>query len=287
MSRRSQRDWPSFLMREDLAPGDQVPHPDLPEDLQLHAIDSEQHPLFEQVFAMLMRQFGPAREMEARAVIAMRMQWKGRLVCGDFAMLYELQVLTCENAIVGVRDHTVIRHREGGTSYVQLSHALVPEPWRRRGLVSILRTLPVTSARELAKSMGRPDDPVLLFCEMDPLDLNDPANRIRRQSYEKAGFLGLPRDIGYLQPDFRSFEMIEGDPAGSQPVALDLLFRFVGDEARSFMTRSDLIHCIRAVYAMYSLSMSAREMAPCERWLKSFEAGAPERFPLFLPTQVP
>ena len=279
-------EWPPFLDSVDLAPGDQVPHPDLPDGLRLEIIDSADHPAYDQVFEMLMEQFGDKREMETREVIEDRLSWQGNCILNGRHMLYHLMALFQGEHCVGVRDHTAIIDPKQGPVVVHLSHVLVHPEWRRRGLVTILRTLPVSTARELASQVGRPDASIVLFCEMDPLDMEDPPNRIRRLSYEKANFKGIPSGLGYLQPDFREPAVIEEDACGTLPVELDLLFRFVGNEAQSVMDRDELILAIGHIYTMYATGMSHREMQPCYSWLAGFEQESMRVFPLFPPTQT-
>jgi hypothetical protein len=280
--------WPPFLDPNDLAPGDRRIHPDLPAQLQLHTLESTHHPLFEEVFGMLHREFGEAREMETREVIASRMSWQGRLRPDGSHLLYVMQALTVNGICVGVRDHTAIFQPDAGTVVIHLSHVLVADAWRRKGIVSVLRTLPVATARELLRlAGGAPETPIVLFCEMEPLNLDEPANRIRRQSYERAGFCSIGRHIGYLQPDFRPEVEIEADPMGTRPVELELLFRFVGNHAREPLHRDRVLSYIEAVYLMYAASFSTREMQPCHAWLRHFRQTAPAVFPLYPPTQVP
>jgi len=279
-------DWPPFIIEKDLAPGDRIPHPALPDGLRLHTIESADDPVFDLVFDMLMRQFGEKREMETREVIDSRLRWQGRKIRDGKHMLYHLMAIFRGDECVGVRDHTAVVDPDHGPVVVHLSHVLVPSEWRRKGIVTLLRTLPVATARILAEKIGRSDAPILLFCEMDPLNLDDPPNLIRRLSYEKANFTGLPYGLGYLQPDFRDPSEIANDPNGTLPVALDLLFRFVGEEDRSCLDRETLILSIKHIYSMYATGMSDREMQPCMEWLAHFESMASDVYPLFPPTKT-
>ena len=45
--------WPSFIDPRDLAPGDLSPHPDLPENIRLHEIETPDDPLFDLAYKLL------------------------------------------------------------------------------------------------------------------------------------------------------------------------------------------------------------------------------------------
>jgi GNAT superfamily N-acetyltransferase len=276
-------EWPTFIEARDLAPGDLIPHKDLPQGLELCRIESPGDPLFELAYLLLEEEFGRANEIETRQVLMNRLQWRADQAGNSgMAMSYELIVLKVAGEVAAVRDHSAIV--SGGEVTVHMSHVLVLPNWRRRGLATILRTIPVGFARNKAALAGLADAPVTLFCEMEPCDGSDPANRIRRASYEKAGFLTIPTGHGYLQPDFRAAERIELDTNGSRPVSLDLVFRRVGRETESEMSGSEFIGHVERIYEMYGRSFMAEHMAPCERWFVGLRNSSPDRWPLLLPT---
>jgi len=278
-------DWPTFIIKEDLAPGDQAPHPNLPEGIELLRVESSRDPLFEEAYSLLNKQFGAANEMESRKVISRCLEWRAESPDKDgFAMRYEMLVLKVGDAVAAVRDHSVIVSR--GEVTVHLSHVLVLPEWRRRGLASLLRTLPVTCAHRVAAEAGVPEAPVSLFCEMDPLDLTVPANRIRRVSYEKAGFLAIPPQHGYMQPDFRSPALIDADPQGPCPVPLDLLFRRVGREDEQEISGKEVLGHVERIYRMYGRNFHPDHMTPCRRWFEGFRITCPDSFPLLPPTEA-
>lgn len=273
--------WPAFIEPGDLAPGDRMPHPELPDGIRLHVIEASDDPLFETAFGLLERQFSHAGEMETREVITERLRWNLTPATGGHRLRYELLLLMVAGECVGVRDHTIIATDREIT--VHLSHVLVPPLWRRRGLASLLRTLPATGARLAADRLGLPQAPVTLLCEMEPFDPASPANIIRRRSYDSAGFLSIPSIHGYMQPDFRSPEKIDADPAGPRPVPFDLIFRRVGREDERSLSGAELIAHVGRLYAMYQASFEPRHMEPCHRWLADFQTRCPERLPLISP----
>jgi len=278
-------DWPTFIDPEDLAPGDQVPHAKLPQGIKLHRVESTEDPLFETAYALLDEQFGDANELETREVLEKRLSWDAeRIDSMGFAIRYELLVLQVGDEVVAVRDHNAIYY--DGEVSVHLSHVLVLPAWRRRGLATLLRTLPVACGRRVAEDVGEPEAPVTLFCEMDPLDLTVAANRIRRISYEKAGFLAIPPVHGYMQPDFRVPALIDTDPHGPDSVPLDLLFRRVGKEAESVILGKELLAHIKRIYELYRRSMKPGHMDPCLRWYEGFRLLCPNSLPLLPPTEA-
>lgn len=280
--------FPPFIAPADLAPGDTVPHPDLPTGLRLHVVQSPADPLLELGFGLLTDEFGAAGEMETRDVIERRLGWQPQVpIAGGYRLLYQMMLLFVGDDCVGLRDHTAITHNSGPEVVVHLSHVLVPRKWRRRGLAPILRTLPMLTARELARSVGNPEAPITLFCEMEPADLRLEAHRVRRMSYEKAGFRAIGPQLGYMQPDFRSPESIDSDPQGTRPIPFDFLLRRVGREAETSAPHAQVVHAIDLIYAMYAQSFRPQDMRPCLRWLAGLRASPMTAHPLHPPTQVP
>lgn len=277
--------WPTFIDPRDLAPGDQIPHKDLPSGLELCRIESPENPLFERAYQLLDTEFAQANEIETREVLVDRLSWRADQANNEgFAMAYELLVLKVDGEIAAVRDHSAII--SNGEVTVHLSHVLVLPDWRRRGLVTVLRTLPVSFARRAAALAGFPDTPITLFCEMEPAVDHSLAHQVRRSSYEKAGFLGISAGHGYLQPDFRGASLILSDPEGAKPVALDLLFRRIGNEEETQITGEELIQHIGRIYQMYGRNIAPGTMAACHSWLESFRSSAQEVYPLLPPTVV-
>lgn len=276
-------EWPTFIDPRDLAPGDLVPHKNLPSGIELCRIETSDDPLFELAYCLLEEEFGKSNEIETREVLIDRLTWRAdRADEKGFVMRYELLVLKVAGEIAAVRDHSAII--SNGEMTVHLSHVLVLPDWRRYGLATVLRTLPVTFARATAAIAGVPNARVTLFCEMELLNLSDPTNLIRRISYEKAGFLAISSGHGYLQPDFRAPSLIAADPEGSKPVPMDLLFRRIGREQESEMSGSELFVHLERIYQMFGRGISPESMAPCARWFESFRTVCPDVCPLLPPT---
>lgn len=279
--------WPHFIEARDLAPGDSTPHPALPDGLRLHIVESPADPLFETAYSLLDEEFGAKGELETREVIAARMKWNPKKSAGGCRMLYHLMLLLKDGECVGLRDHTAITSDGCDAVVVHLSHVLVVPKWRRMGLASILRTVPVITARKCAELTGKPGAPITLFCEMEPIDLAIPANKIRRTSYGGAGFRAIGAGIGYMQPDFRPASVIDKDPKGSQPIPFDILFRRIGRESETSISGREVVADVELIYAMYSTGFRDSDMAPCYRWLNDFKTSYAPEYTLFPPTEVP
>ncbi len=267
----------------DLAPGDLIPPKGLPSDIELCRVESPVDPLFEPAYQLLEAEFGRANEIETREVLIDRMSWQTDQVDEEvFVMGYQWLVLKVAGEIAAVRDHSAIVSQ--GEVTVHLSHVLVLPQWRRSGLATILRTLPVSFAKSIATRAGVPDAPITLTCEMDLYEPQSPSNQIRRSSYAKAGFLSIPSGHGYIQPDFRAKSLIDSDPEGPRPVKLDLLFRRVCRENEKRISRAELLVHIGRIYHMYGRNIAPENMEASLAWLESFRTVSQEFHPLVPPT---
>jgi hypothetical protein len=279
--------WPHFIESRDLAPGDSTPHPALPDGIGLHIVESPADPLFATAYALLDEEFGAKGELETREVLTERMKWDPKKPTGGCRMLYHLMLLMKDGECVGLRDHTAITSDGCDAVVVHLSHVFVVPKWRRKGLAPILRTVPVITARQCAALTGKPDAPITLFCEMEPIDLSIPANKIRRTSYGQAGFRAIGAGIGYMQPDFRPPAVIDADPMGSTPIPFDILFRRIGREEETLISGCEVVTDVELIYAMYSAGFREGDMAPCLNWLRTFKTTYAPEYTLYPPTEVP
>lgn len=276
-------DWPPFMDPRDLAPGDLTPPVGLPSGIELCLVESPADPLFEQAYQLLEAEFSRSNEIETREVLMDRMSWQADPSDQEgFVMGYQLLLLKVAGEIAAVRDHSAIVSQ--GEVTVHLSHVLVLPRWRRSGLATILRTLPISFAKSVAARSGAPDAPITLICEMDLYEPQSSSNQIRRSSYAKAGFLSIPTGHGYIQPDFRSQSLIDLDPNGPRPVELDLLFRRVCHEHETEISRAELLVHISRVYRMYSLNLPPESMKASLAWLEDFRTVSQEFYPLIPPT---
>jgi len=278
--------WPKFIDPNDLAPGDATPHPNLSEGIRLHIVESPSDAMFDLAFRLLDAYFRPLGEMETRDVLEKRLLWSPEKPIKGYRMLYRIMMLFVGDECVGLRDHTAILRDDFSDVVVHLSHVLIPPKWRRQGLATLLRTIPVMTAKECARLSGRPDSPITLFCEMEALDLTIPANKIRRLSYEQAGFLAIGAHHGYSQPDFRPPETIDADPQGTKPIPFDILLRRLDREFITSVPAAEVIGDVELIYGMYRTGFREKDMAPCLNWLAEFKTRPAIAYPLYPPTKV-
>ncbi len=250
-----------LLLKSDLSSGDlQKSTARDWSELRAHGIESVADPHFELAYGKLWAEFGAKKELEQRETLARRFQWRPEQAQGNWAMLYQVMLLTLRDEFVAVRDQTAIATRVGEPQVVvHLSHALVSPEWRRTGVAGWLRALPLQTARQCLVRAGLPDAPISLVAEMEPWQSDDPARVARLKAYEKAGFKKVALPIAYAQPDFRSFEVIDAT-GGPQPVPLSLILRRVGREAETTVTAGEVRSIIQALYEMYAIEFRRRDM---------------------------
>jgi hypothetical protein len=276
----------SWMVPEHLAPGDSKSLAGDWSEIQLHDIRSSNDPRFDMAFGALWAEFGMIGEMEQAAVLARRLLWNPLNPLDGASLRYSLVLLTCREKFVAVRDHTVIVLPDRPGAVVHMSHNLVAPEWRRTGIAGWMRALPVSTARDVLRILGRPgDSPVTLLGEMEHLDANRPATRVRLTAYEKAGFKMVdPSRIHYLQPDFRDPSEID-QSSGPQPVPLCLMLRRVGLEAEDRISGAEVLAVARSLYKMYGIEFRAWEMQGVLESLKSYPAEG-EWIDLIAPTSA-
>ena len=262
-----------WMIPHHLAPGDAKSlHGDW-RSLDIHRITSTEDPHFDMAYEALHAEFGKAGELEERAVIARRMQWKSSEIQHGASLQYAMHLVTRNGEFVAARDHTAIILEDEAGAVVHLSHNLVAPEWRRSGLAGWMRALPISTALDSLRKLGRPiTSPILLVCEMEHLDLTRPATMARLAAYEKAGFkMADPLRVNYLQPDFRSPVQIDAS-GGPQPLPLCLLFRHVGCDARNSLTGEEIRHAVKCLYKMYGAGFREIDMQVVYRSLDAFPA---------------
>jgi len=253
----------------------------------LVTISSPDHPKFDLAFRLLDDYFGGLGEMETRDIIAKRLSIRPEHPINGYHMLYQIMMLYRGEECVGLRDHTAILGKDSDEVVVHLSHVLVLPKWRRKGLSAILRTLPANTAHECARRVSKLDLSVTLLCEMEPLDLSIPANKIRRISYEKAGYKALGSTLNYSQPDFRKPSIIDADPEGQKPIPLDVLLLRLGRNKSDSISAEDARSYIEQIYTVYTHSFRKEEMLPCLNWFNAFTQKDVTNYPLYKPTEAP
>jgi hypothetical protein len=242
---------------------------------QWSRIRSTSDPLFAIAYGALWAEFGAAREMETRDVLAARF-------AADGAMRYEMILARRNSCVVAVRDQTVIWFE--GEVVVHLSHLLVAPEWRRSGIAGWMRAVSVLAGRELAARMHRPDADITLVGEMEYDDGTDEHRRVRLAAYERAGFLKVdPLGVRYMQPDFRPPAEIDAT-GGARPLPFQLVIRRVRRESERAITGANVRRLVRALYAMYGAHFRRQDMAHPALSLAQYPADDAE-IPLLPPTE--
>jgi GNAT superfamily N-acetyltransferase len=245
----------------DLTAGDQIAARFDWSMLQADRVVDEADPAFEAGYRFLYDEFHPRGEMESREVIANRLKWDPAKPENGLALLYEMLVITSQEEVAAVRDHTAIVDVDHphAPAVVHLSHVLVEKSWRGTGLGAWLRTLPIDTARGCMKAAGRSEfGPIVLVGEMEhPCDASQ-VTRLR--AYERAGFLKIdPARVPYYQPDFRSASEI--DSTGLQPIPMALVVRRVGLEDEREITGGEVRGIVSALYRMFEMGFRKQDMA--------------------------
>jgi GNAT superfamily N-acetyltransferase len=255
----------------DLAPGDLRSLESDWSGFTVEAVRSARHPLFEEAYDRLRREFEPRGEMERREVIVDRLAWDPRSRVRGLGLRYELIVIRRGAEIAAVRDHTVILGAASTSrAVVHLSHALVEPGFRGTGLAAWLRALPLNSARESGVRSGvGPPAAVTLVAEMEHGPEQLPEMKFRLRSYGKAGFRMVdPNRARYFQPDFRAAAEI--DRTSVQPLSLALVLRRVGLEHENEISGVELRELVAALHGMFAVHVRDDHMAPLRKLAQDF-----------------
>lgn len=220
-------------------------------------IRSAQHPLFEEAYGRLWREFGPKDEMEQREILDQRFHLAPRFY-------YEMVLVRAGGEFMAVRDHTATMTRDNMGVVVHLSHNLVAPQARRTGLAGWMRALPVTAAYECIAANPAPlmlFTPITLLAEMEYPQSDDPARAIRLQAYERAGFRKIaPQVIQYFQPDFRDPAVIDAT-GGPRPLPFQLLVRRVRREEEQVIKGAEVRQLVETLYDTYRPQFRSADMA--------------------------
>lgn len=253
--------------------------------LQAERVADVDDPAFEEGYHFLHDEFHSRAEMESREVIAQRLKWDPSKSENGLALLYEMLVITSQEEVAAVRDHTAIVAVQSphAPAVVHLSHVLVEKSWRGTGLGAWLRTLPIDTARGCMKAAGRSEfGPIVLVGEMEhPSDVSQVA---RLRAYERAGFLKIdPARVPYHQPDFRSPSEI--DSTGLKPLPMALVVRRVGLEEEKEISGGEVREIVSSLYRMFEMGFRKQDMAGLWREVNERYPGMDEMIALVPPTR--
>ncbi len=208
---------------------------------------------FEEGFALLDLQFGALGEMEREPVLT---EWfdRGSLSPPDAAIHAQYHMLLARDehgTIAAVRDLWVTTDRAANRVLVVLSHSLVLPPYRRSGLASLLRAVPVALARR-----ALPDAAVMVCAEMDMVRPDDRDSVVRLMAYGRAGFQAIPPDvIGYAQPPFGEWT----DDA--RPIPMLAIVRPIGSENAATLPLESARAFVAHYHAVQDCHCDPRQMA--------------------------
>ena len=227
-------------------------------------IDSPTDERFDVGYDALWREFGLKNEMEQRGVIEQRLAWRPEAPIDGHALNYEMIVVSHDNELAAVRDHTAVVDLLNPQEcvVVHLSHLLILPRFRGSGLAGWMRTLPIYTARECLTRAKVAPRLINLVAEMEPALTSEPGRFGRLIAYEKVGFKKIdPTHVHYLQPDFRTACDIDADPRGPQPIPLSLITRRVGREAETSLAGREVRTVVESLYTMYQQSFRTSDMA--------------------------
>ena len=226
-------------------------------------VADEHDPAFDAGYRFLHAEFAPRGEMEERSVLVDRLRWEPSTPIRNLSLLYEMLVVQTHDEVAAVRDHTaIVNHADPfAPAVVHLSHVLVAQPWRGTGLAAWLRTLPISTGRACVRAAGKSGDhPIVLACEMEHLNEQDPSRIKRLRAYERAGFVKVdPAKVNYHQPDFRTADQIEAS-GGPAPLPMTLVVRRVGRESEFQISGRELRSIVANIYGMFAIGFREQDM---------------------------
>jgi GNAT superfamily N-acetyltransferase len=208
---------------------------------------------FEEGFALLDLEFGPRGEMEREEVMS---AWfdRGSLSPPDAPIpaRYHMVLARDEHGtIAGVRDMFVTTDPSANLSVALLSHSLVLPPFRRTGLASLLRGVPVALAQA-----ALPGAEIMLCAEMEMVRPDNRDSIVRLMAYGHAGFRAIPPAVlGYAQPDFGEWR----DDA--RPIPLLAIVRRIGAETEPTIPRERAWAYVAHYHAAQSCHCDPRQIA--------------------------
>lgn len=206
---------------------------------------------FDEGYRALDVQFGANGEIERRDTL---LRWfrADSLSPADApirAYYHLLMARTAEGRLAGVRDCFVTVDPARRRAVVLLSHSVVFSEHRRSGLAAMLRTAPITLAREALAAAKVEGGEILLVAEMEMVEPHDRSTVVRLVSYGRAGFKVIPPEIlPYAQPDFRDVVALGITPV---PLPFIALVRQVGEETSDTISHERVeavVHHLQAVH---------------------------------------
>lgn len=244
---------------------------------------------FQLGFGLLDELFGPLGEIEReetlRAWLRESQSPPDHPIRADYHLLL---VRDRDGRVAAVRDCFVTVDPAAGRVVVLLSHSLVLPAWRRSGAATLLRTLPVTLAREAWRHFGRDPEAtpeILLVAEMEMASPADRQAFTRYIAYGRTGFRVVPpAALPYAQPDFRDPAVVGDRPC---PLPFCCVVRQVGEESRPTMPKARLRALAEHLGAVHAGHTRPEHLATIRAWaLAGLERWPDDEIPLVqLPTR--
>ena len=253
---------------------------------------------FDEAWGTLHSYFGPTGEIEREETLR---AWFARGSLSEAGApirvtYHAVLARDRDGSLAGVRDCFVTVDAAARRAVVLLSHNLVLPDHRRSGLAALLRTVPVTLAREaLAQAGAGPGDgggegshggEILLVAEMEMVEAKDRASVVRLMSYARAGYRVVPPWIlPYAQPDFRDLDALGEAP---KPLPFLALVRHASRLDPWEMPRAHAQAVVEHLFAIHRCHCKLEHLLPLrENALRHLEAFPGESIPLLRPPASP
>lgn len=247
---------------------------------RLERVQSPDDPRFE-AWEALQAYFGPLGEIERRETLVETLRSPHVEADGLHIDYHLVGAWDADGRLAAARDCYTIVEPALPAAVVYLAHAIVLPDYRRTGLATLLRTLPVTLGRQALARAGLPPDgaPILLALEQEPVDPQRHESLVRLTAYGRGGFAVVdPVALPYLQPDFRD---LAGLGVGPQPIPLLAEVRLLGHDGATTLPVALASAYVRHLYAAFARHVRAQDLAPAlEFSLETLARWGPEPVPL-------
>ncbi len=234
----------------------------------IEELGPEDRATFDDAYALLDAEFGARGELERREVIE---RWLFGRAPSDPKTYYLLVARDRDGRIAAVRDCHVRVAQEAKAVVAYLAHVLVLAEHRRTGLGSLMRAAPLVVARRISARSANAD--ILVAAEMEPVDPNDEATRIRLVAYGRAGFKAIePACLPYAQPDFRDLANVKDS---ARPIPLLAVVRWIGHDDATRLPKRFAAAYVEVLYAVFGTHCREEDMAPLRKHTLDALAASP------------
>lgn len=234
----------------------------------IEELGPEDRDRFDEAYRILDAEFGARGELERREVIE---KWIFGRSSSEPKTYYLLVARDREGRIAAVRDCHVRMAKQANVVVAYLAHVIVLPEHRRTGLGAVMRAAPIALARRVASASPGMD--ILIAAEMEPVEPNEEATRIRLVAYGRAGFKAIePSCLPYCQPDFRDLTKVKDTP---KPLPLLAVVRWLENEDRERLPKRFAAAYVEVLYAVFGTHCREEDMAPLRKHTLDALAAAP------------